>query len=309
MSTTQVMSHKKILNALIIFLAVSFTGLAQTNRIQSTGNVGIGTTSPTVPLQVRGDVILGRGSGGNNHLRVSSDVNGVYLTSDDTGTNQKNLFLRASPTNINSQDRHIFIQAGKSNGNWITRMAVMGGGNVGIGTTNPSHRLQVAGSSKWTGNSSSYTEIHSNGSGQYLRQFANDGKTQSWIIRGYASSGVQAIFNSGGINVNGTVKAKEVNITVSSWPDYVFRPEYKLMPLGEVENYIKVNGHLPNIPTEAEVDENGILLGELNASLLKKIEELTLYIISQEKTLINQQNTINTLIERIDRLEGKDWIW
>nr|MBI1231860.1 hypothetical protein [Cytophagales bacterium] len=300
------MSHKKILNAFILFLAVSFMGLAQTNRIQSTGNVGIGTTSPSVPLQVNGDVILGRSSGGNNHLRISSDNNGVYLTSDDPGTNQKNLFLRASPTNSNGRDRHVFIQAGRSNGSWITRMAVMGGGNVGIGTTNPSHRLQVAGSSKWTGNSSSYTEIHSNSAGQFLRQFANDGITESWIIRGFATSGVQAIFNSGGINVNGTVKAKEVNITVSSWPDYVFRPEYALMPLGEVENYIRKNGHLPDIPGEAEVIENGVQVGQLIASLLKKIEELTLYTISQEEKLINQQNTINVLIERIDRLVGKD---
>lgn len=306
MFTSIIMSHKKILNAFILFLAVSFMGLAQTNRIQSTGNVGIGTTSPSVPLQVNGDVILGRSSGGNNHLRISSDNNGVYLTSDDPGTNQKNLFLRASPTNSNGRDRHVFIQAGRSNGSWITRMAVMGGGNVGIGTTNPSHRLQVAGSSKWTGNSSSYTEIHSNSAGQFLRQFANDGITESWIIRGFATSGVQAIFNSGGINVNGTVKAKEVNITVSSWPDYVFRPGYALMPLGEVENYIRKNGHLPDIPGEAEVIENGVQVGQLIASLLKKIEELTLYTISQEEKLINQQNTINVLIERIDRLVGKD---
>jgi len=306
MLTSIIMSHKKILIAFIFFLAVSFTCLAQTNRIQSTGNVGIGTTAPSVPLQVNGDVILGRSNGGNNHLRISSDNNGVYLTSDDPGTNQKSLFLRASPTNSNGRDRHIFLQAGRSNGNWITRMAVMGGGNVGIGTTNPSHRLQVAGSSKWTGNSSSYTEIHSNSAGQFLRQFANDGKTESWIIRGFATSGVQAIFNSGGINVNGTVKAKEINITVTSWPDYVFRPEYSLMPLGELENYIRKNGHLPDIPSEAEVIERGILLGELNASLLKKIEELTLYTISQEEKLLNQQNTIDTLIERIERLEGKD---
>lgn len=305
MFTKKIMLHIKIQIAYILFSTISFTGMAQTNLIQSTGNVGIGTTSPTVPLHVMGDVILGRGgSGGNNFLRINSDANGVYLTSDDPNTNQKNLFLRASPTNTNGNDRHIFIQAGKSNGNWITRMAVMGGGNVGIGTSSPTHRLQVAGSSKWTGNSSSYTEIHSNGSGQYLRQIANNGTTQSWIIRGYANSGVQAIFNSGGINVNGTVKAKEVNVTASGWPDYVFRPEYKLMPLNEVEAFIQENGHLPNIPSEAEVMENGVQLGELNASLLKKIEELTLYTISQEKRLESQQEMMGLLIERLERIES-----
>ncbi|WP_158860394.1 hypothetical protein [Lunatibacter salilacus] len=298
MFTEKIILHGKFKTACIFFLAVSFTGLAQTNLIQSTGNVGIGTTSPAVPLQVKGDVILGRGSGGNNFMRIHSDINGVYLTSDDPNTNQKHLFLRASPTNANGKDRHLFIQAGKSNGNWITRMAVMGGGNVGIGTTGPTHRLHVAGSGKWTGNSSSYTEIHSNGNGQYLRQFANDGTTQSWIIRGYATGGVQALFNSGGINVNGTVKAKEVNITVSGWPDYVFRPGYKLMPLGELEGFILENGHLPNIPSEAEVTENGVRLGELNAKLLEKIEELTLYTITQEEK-------INALVIRLEHLENR----
>ena len=299
-------SRKGIQITFVLFSAISISSPAQTNLIQSTGNVGIGTTSPTVPLQVRGDVILGRGSGGNNFMQIHSDVSGVYLTSDDPGKNQKHLFIRSSPTDINNKDRHIYLQAGKNNGTWITRMAILGGGNVGIGTSSPTHRLHVAGSGKWTGNSSSYTEIHSNGGGQYLRQFANDGQTQSWIIRGYATNGVQAVFNSGGINVNGIVKAKEVNITASGWPDYVFRPEYKLMPLREVENHIRINGHLPNIPSEAEVMENGVNLGRMNAKLLEKIEELTLYIISQEQKLENQQNTINMLVERMDRYERND---
>lgn len=297
MFTKKIMLPRKIQTACIFFLAVSFTGLAQTNVIQSSGNVGIGTTTPASPLHVRGNAIFQR-SGGGNFLIAHSNVNGVYLTSDDPGTNQKNLFISASPTGPNSSDRSIVLRTGKSNGTLLSRMVISGNGNVGIGTTSPTHRLQVAGSSKWTGNSSSYTEIHSNGSGQYLRQFANDGKTQSWLIRGYATSGVQAIFNRGGINVNGTVKAKEVNITSSIWPDYVFRPDYKLMPLKEVEAFILEYGHLPNIPSEAEVTENGIQLGELNASLLRKIEELTLYVISQEQK-------INALVTRLEQIEDR----
>lgn len=72
-------------------------------------------------------------------------------------------------------------------------------GNVGIGAITPTHKLQVSGSGKWTGNASSYTEINSNATGQYIRQYANNGSTQSWIIRGYALNGVQAEFADGGI--------------------------------------------------------------------------------------------------------------
>jgi hypothetical protein len=68
----------------------------------------------------------------------------------------------------------------------------------------------------------------------------------------------------------------------ASWPDYVFDKRYNLPPLSEVEQHIKEKGHLKDIPSAEEVSQNGILLGEMNAKLLQKIEELTLYIIDQE---------------------------
>ncbi|MCC5939257.1 MAG: hypothetical protein JJU34_18400 [Lunatimonas sp.] len=291
------MKKKLLATALLWGLIWTIVG-AQTNVFPSSGNVGIGTTSPTSTLFVRGDVIFRRGdTGGGNFIQFHSDAGGSYITSDDPASNQKNLYIIASPTGPNNLDRSIIFQAGKSNGAPQSRMIVMGSGNVGIGTTNPTHRLQVSGSGKWTGNSSSYTEIHSNTSGQYLRQFANNGTTESWIIRGYATGGVQAMFNNGGINVNGTVKAKEVNITTAGWPDYVFKSDYNLMPLSEVEGFIRQNGHLPNIPNEAEVMANGVNLGEINVLLLKKIEELTLYIISQNQKM-------DMLIERLEHVEN-----
>lgn len=71
-----------------------------------------------------------------------------------------------------------------------------------------------------------------------------------------------------------------------NWPDYVFKKEYNLLPLKEVEKHIKEKGHLPNIPSEKEVQEKGnFSLGEMTKKLLEKVEELTLYTIQQEKRI------------------------
>lgn len=84
--------------------------------------------------------------------------------------------------------------------------------------------------------------------------------------------------------VNGSILSEEVHIKVkSSWPDYVFSADYELPSLSEVESYIKQNKHLPGTPSEAEVKEHGVNLGEMNSLLLKKIEELTLYVIALKK--------------------------
>ncbi|PWG78069.1 hypothetical protein DDR33_24160 [Pararcticibacter amylolyticus] len=84
--------------------------------------------------------------------------------------------------------------------------------------------------------------------------------------------------------VGGAVIAESVKVQLKgSWPDYVFTPEHKLPALQEVENYIQKNRHLPEIPAAEEINKQGIELGEMNAKLLKKIEELTLYVIELRK--------------------------
>ena len=86
------------------------------------------------------------------------------------------------------------------------------------------------------------------------------------------------------LSVNGTVQAKEV-IVNSGWADYVFAPGYKLQPLVEVEKFIEQNHHLPDIPSAAEVQENGVSVGGMQVKLLAKIEELTLHVIELEKKI------------------------
>lgn len=87
----------------------------------------------------------------------------------------------------------------------------------------------------------------------------------------------------GKLLVNNTLFAKQIEVSTTFWSDFVFNPEYKLMPLNELESFIKENNHLPNIPTEAEVKTNGINVAEMNAKLLEKVEELTLYVIQLKK--------------------------
>jgi len=81
--------------------------------------------------------------------------------------------------------------------------------------------------------------------------------------------------------------AKDIFIEIDEtpWPDYVFEEHYELMPLSELEAYITQNKHLPDIPTANEIKQNGLSLAEINAKLVKKIEELTLYIIELNKKI------------------------
>ena len=106
--------------------------------------------------------------------------------------------------------------------------------------------------------------------------------------------------------VNGVIGSTEVKVeNTSAWPDFVFSDNYELQTLEEVEEHINEKGHLPEIPSEAEVSENGINLGEMNAKLLLKIEELTLYLIEQNKYNQTQQAEIEALKAKIVQLENK----
>lgn len=86
--------------------------------------------------------------------------------------------------------------------------------------------------------------------------------------------------------VDGRIVSTNVTVAlVSNWPDYVFEKSYTLTPLSKVEQFIEKNGHLPNVPSAAEVKKEGIDVGAMNAKLLEKVEELTLYIINQQKQI------------------------
>lgn len=104
--------------------------------------------------------------------------------------------------------------------------------------------------------------------------------------------------------VNGKIRAQEIKVEVSPWPDYVFTKEYLLPSLQETERYIKEKGHLSGIPSAKEVEAEGINLGEMNTKLLQKIEELTLHLIEKDKEIQRQRAEINCERVRIDQIEN-----
>ena len=104
------------------------------------------------------------------------------------------------------------------------------------------------------------------------------------------------------------IKAEKVKVDIASangWADYVFKKDYKLNSLDEIERHIKEKGHLPNIPSAEEVVKNGINLGEMDAKLLEKIEELTLHSIDQNKQLKSQGERLKQQAEELKELKNQ----
>jgi len=95
--------------------------------------------------------------------------------------------------------------------------------------------------------------------------------------------GATAIPAGAKLAVAGKVACKEVEVTLTGFPDYVFNSDYKLRSLYDVESFINTNKHLPDVPSAKEVIDNGLNLGDMNATLLQKVEELTLYMIDLKK--------------------------
>ncbi|MDR2926680.1 MAG: hypothetical protein LBV41_00520 [Cytophagaceae bacterium] len=104
-----------------------------------------------------------------------------------------------------------------------------------------------------------------------------------------------ALFNANGLTVRGSIY-----VSATAWSDFVFSKDYKLPALNEVKAHIEEHKTLPDIPSEAEVKEAGIDVGKMQAKLLQKIEELTLY-------TIQQQELIENLVQKIEKLEGQQF--
>jgi trimeric autotransporter adhesin len=198
-------------------------------------------------------------------------------------------------------------------------------GNVGIGTTAPTAQLHTTGTVKLAGlaiNATAPRVLVSDVDGNIAYKDASTfgaGGTSQWTT---ATNNI--FYNAGlvmigtAINpsptdaglklaVSGNINAKKVKITQLGWADYVFAPNYKLPTLTEVEKFIQANKHLPSVLSAAEVEKNGIDLGDNQATLLQKIEELTLYAIDANKKIElqkkQQQAQSDLLLQQAEQIK------
>jgi hypothetical protein len=282
----------------LMILAVLFTAFSAyaQNTFPASGNTGIGTSSPTSGLTVQtegsnvndGSLFLVNGT--NTGFGGFATIAGIKTAAGDGG-------------------QYNFLKIQNAGG---TKFLINGSGNVGIGINAPTAKLHLF--NQFDVNQPTALKMFYQGSWgnpTYASNFrfidlssTENGKVLqvngTGIGIGYdppAWSSADQLYVNGNVGigttdpkgyklaVNGSVVANSITVKVYPWADYVFKKEYQLPSLANVKTYIDQNHHLPEIPSEAEIAKNGLNLGEMNKLLMKKVEELTLYLIEQNKRI------------------------
>ena len=270
------------------------------NSYLNGGNVGIGTANPGTRLDVNGAASVSGLLLASGDALIGNGTNRLYLR-NLSGTNRIDSYnypISATvPLQFNAAT--VSFQIADSE-----KVVINSAGNVGIGTSTPSAGLTVSteGGDYSAGSYFLVSSPNSSfGGGATLagiKTTAADGgnynflKIQNaagtkFVINGAGNVGIGTVSPTAKLAVNGTIRAKEV-IVDTGWADYVFAEDYRLAPLSEVESHIKAQKHLPGIPSAAEVAEHGVSMGDMQARLLSKVEELTLHLIAQEKRMREQ---------------------
>ena len=254
--------------------------------INANGKVGVGTTNPSETVDIaESGFRLGKTSFNNSAQAYLNLYEGV-------ASHGARLFLDGAAntftikTRLSNVDKDILT----------IPYAGTHAGNVGIGTISPIEKLEVYNGNFVLGGPHKkfifHTQFWTNSSDRLIIAPQNNGQwdwDKSFIINDNGNVGIGTGKVEGyRLSVEGKIRSREVEVNALQWADFVFEKDYELLSLSSVEAYVKKNKHLPNVPSEKEVKERGINLGEMDAILLRKIEELTLYVIELEKQIKKQ---------------------
>lgn len=248
---------KKLFLSATLLVATMSISQVITNSGSVIGNVNVGTST------------FGADQGGSIRLVPSSATATPYLDFAKFGSTDYARFiytsyglsLQYSKLNVNNLE-FVHSEYGLGYGSNII------GTSDGAGLT--SMRFQVR------QNNATFTDA---------MRIQTDGKVGIGSITTFPTN---LLYDTYKLFVTGGILTDEVRVALSAsgtWADYVFAKDYKLKPLSEVEAFINTNGHLPNVPSAATVKQDGIALGDMSRIQQEKIEELTLYIIAQNKRI------------------------
>lgn len=216
--------------------------------------VGIGTNSPEFTFDCRGDAKTAGHLWANQSLSIGANMNTF------------------SKLNIVNTNRTAVIQANT------------------VGNTKPYQRLMYF---EYDNTDTKILEVQNPTAGYTAFSLNSNGEMD--IHNGVApifhlgTNGMLSLRNNSmetfRVEANGMVRARKIKVDSETWADYVFDENYKLLPLNELELFVKQNKHLPSIPSEQQIKEEGIDVTEMNVKMMEKIEELTLYLIQQNKEI------------------------
>lgn len=260
------MQTKILITAVLLFLVVGTASaqwtLSSGVEYTTSGNVGIGTSTPGFLLTVNAGIVANTIS-----PLASFGYSGI-------ATNRSILFEQLG--NSSSVSQYFFLNGGLGSSSTFGSPTLTSNYASGFGFECSDNNLNILTAANGTN--------------------VSPVRAMSFLPSGNVLIGKTTQTNSSYVlDVNGPVRANEVVVNTTG-ADFVFGKEYKLLPLQAVEAYIKQHQHLPEIAPAAQMQKDGVSVGENQTALLRKIEELTLYVIQQNKTLEKQQ-------KRIDRLE------
>ena len=226
----------------------------------------------------------------NGKTETTVNLNWTGAT-DNVGVTGYNLFQDGTEKISNLTTTSYTVSGLTENTTYqFTVKALDAAGNESANSNTVSVTTDAASNNEDSTNDDSTGDNTSGGGGSTTSVWSESNGTANY--NGNVAIGTNSVPSGYQLAVEGKIRTREVRVDQDTWPDYVFKEEYHLPSLEDIQKHIKEKGHLPNIPSAKEVEENGIELGEMNKLLLEKIEELTLYILKQEERIkiLEQKN-------------------